>query len=79
MLAFEGVTRVFRDEGGRRVALDDVTFRLAPGTLAALTGENGAGKTTLLRLAATLDEPTRGSVTVDGRTGAEARRCGRRR
>ncbi len=70
VLAFEAVTRRF----GARRALDGVTFRLAPGTLTALVGPNGAGKTTLLRLAATLDEPTSGRVTVEGATGAAARR-----
>ena len=33
-----------------RVLLDDVSFRVGEGTVAALIGPNGAGKTTLLRL-----------------------------
>lgn len=74
MLAFDGVTRVFRDGGTRRAALDGVTFRLEPGTLTALVGDNGAGKSTLLRIAATLDAPTSGRASVAGVEGAEARR-----
>lgn len=78
MLRLEHVTREYRGDGGRRRALDDVTLSLEPGTMTALVGENGAGKTTLLRIAATLDEPTSGRVTVDGldprNEGAAARR-----
>ena len=74
MLAFEGVGRVYRDAGRRHAALEDVTFRLARGSLVGLAGENGAGKSTLLRIAATLDEPTTGRAMVDGKTGADARR-----
>lgn len=73
VLAFERVTRIFRDAGATRVALAEVSFALEPGSLVALTGENGSGKSTLLRLAATLDEPTLGRVTIDGQEGARAR------
>jgi homopolymeric O-antigen transport system ATP-binding protein len=45
-------------------ALRDVSFRLQPGSSAALIGRNGAGKSTLLRLASGLSAPTRGSVAV---------------
>jgi len=65
VLAFEGVTRRFR----ARKALDDVSFRLAPGSFTALTGANGAGKTTLLRLAAALDSPTAGRVALGASVG----------
>ena len=48
-----------------RWALQDVSFRLEPGSSTALIGQNGAGKSTLLRLAAGLGRPTRGRVEVD--------------
>ena len=48
------------------VALDDVTFSVAPGERVALIGLNGAGKSTLLRLIAGLSAPTAGSILVDG-------------
>lgn len=74
VLAFERVTRVYREGGTRRAALDGVTFHLERGERVGLAGENGSGKSTLLRLAATLDEPTSGTIRVDGATGAAARR-----
>ena len=51
---------------GRTVAVDDATFRVAPGERVALVGRNGAGKTTLLRMLATFLPPTSGTATVSG-------------
>ena len=48
-------------------ALQECSFRLPAGRIAALVGPNGSGKTTLLHLAAGLNSPTRGSVRVLGR------------
>ena len=50
-----------------RLAVDDVSFTLAPGECLALFGPNGAGKSTLLRLLAGLLAPTSGRCTVGGR------------
>lgn len=53
------------DYPGKR-ALDRLTFTIAPNTITALVGPNGAGKTTLLRCLSALDNPTIGSITIDG-------------
>ena len=63
VLRFEEVTRRY----GRTLALERVSFGLAPGQLTALVGENGAGKSTLLRIAATLERPSSGKITPDDR------------
>jgi ATPase subunit of ABC transporter with duplicated ATPase domains len=52
-----------------RVLLDDVSFRVADGMVAALVGPNGAGKTTLLRLAAGDLPPQSGTVASSGGIG----------
>ena len=52
-----------------RVLLDDVSFRVGDGMVAALVGPNGAGKTTLIRLAAGDLVPQSGSVTSSGGVG----------
>ena len=52
-----------------RVLLDDVSFRVGDGMVAALVGPNGAGKTTLIRLAAGDLDPQSGSVTSSGGVG----------
>ena len=53
---------------GPVTALDDVSFALAPGRIAALLGPNGAGKTTAVRILLGLTRATRGTVTLFGRT-----------
>jgi ABC-2 type transport system ATP-binding protein len=52
---------------GDVVAVDDLTFSLAPGTVTGFLGPNGAGKTTTLRLLLGLAEPDTGEVLVFGR------------
>ena len=46
--------------------LDNVTFSVAPGEVAALVGANGAGKTTLMKILAGVILPTSGTVLADG-------------
>ncbi|HET7095693.1 MAG TPA: ABC transporter ATP-binding protein, partial [Thermomicrobiales bacterium] len=56
-------------EPGARPApfdLQDITFDVEPGQLAALVGPSGAGKTTIALLAARLYDVDRGSVEIDG-------------
>ena len=49
-------------------ALDRVSLLAAPGEFVCLLGASGCGKSTLLNLLAGLDEPTAGTIEVDGRT-----------
>lgn len=51
--------------GDRRV-LQDLDFAVAPGEFVAIVGRSGCGKSTLLRLLAGLDQPTEGSLRLDG-------------
>jgi erythritol transport system ATP-binding protein len=48
------------------LALDNVTFSLPRGAVAALIGENGAGKSTLVKILAGIAQPTCGSLFLDG-------------
>ncbi len=47
--------------------LEDVSLQIAPGSTVAITGPSGSGKTTLLSIIGGLLDPTRGTVTIDGR------------
>jgi heme ABC exporter ATP-binding subunit CcmA len=67
-LSFTDVSRTY----GRRRALSRVSFRCEAGAIVALLGPNGAGKSTLLSIAATLVEPTSGSVLYGGRSARDA-------
>jgi ABC-2 type transport system ATP-binding protein len=50
----------------QRLALDGVSFEVAPGVITGLLGPNGAGKTTLLRIMLGVLSPDRGEVRYDG-------------
>ena len=52
---------------GPTIAVSDLTFTVRPGTVTGFLGPNGAGKSTTMRMILGLDEPTSGSVTVNGR------------
>ena len=66
MIRVAGVQRVFGLGAARTVALDDVSFDVRAGEFVAVAGPSGSGKTSLLHLIAGLDEPTTGSVSLDG-------------
>ena len=71
---------------GMLTILDDVSFAVGAGESVAVVGASGAGKSTLLALLAGLDEPSKGSVWLegtelsaldeDGRAAARARHVG---
>jgi len=62
VLDLEGVTLAFGTGPARRVLLDDVTWRLAPGERVGLVGVNGAGKTSVMRMLLGTLAPTSGRV-----------------
>jgi len=58
-------TNLHKSFGDHRV-LDNASFSVEAGTIAALVGPNGAGKTTTLHVLAGLTTPDAGTATVDG-------------
>src|SRR5215472_8727634 len=52
---------------GSTVAVNDLSFTIRPGAVTGFLGPNGAGKTTTMRLILGLDNPTAGTVTVNGK------------
>ena len=68
ILEVSGLRKVFSSRlGGSRVeALRNVSFTVEQGEYVAIMGESGSGKTTLLNILAALDEPTAGTVRLDG-------------
>lgn len=65
------VTNVIK-QFGRFAALRGVSATFAAGRFHAILGDNGAGKTTLLRALAGLAQPTRGEISIFGKTPKEA-------
>jgi iron(III) transport system ATP-binding protein len=62
----ENITKTFRDpQSGQRVtAVDDVSFKIAPGELVTLLGPSGCGKTTVLRMLSGFEQPTSGRIFI---------------
>jgi ABC-2 type transport system ATP-binding protein len=58
---------------GSTVAVDGLSFQVAPGRVTGFLGPNGAGKSTTMRLILGLDTPNAGTATVNG-TGYRGRR-----
>jgi putative ABC transport system ATP-binding protein len=63
-----GVTRNYQQGDVVVHALQGIDLELDQGEFAAIAGPSGSGKTTLLNVMSGLDQPTSGTVTVDGRT-----------
>ena len=63
MIEARGLTKRYGDT----LAVDDLSFSVAPGKITGFLGPNGAGKTTTMRMILGLDQPTAGEVTVAGR------------
>jgi ATP-binding cassette, subfamily B, bacterial len=64
-VAMDRVTFRYRPDS-ERPALDDVSFEVKRGQLAALVGPSGAGKTTITYLIPRLYDVASGAVTIDG-------------
>jgi ABC-2 type transport system ATP-binding protein len=73
MIAIEHLTKRY----GTQLAVSDVSFSCAPGTVTGFLGPNGAGKSTTLRALCGLATPTSGTATVGGRDYRDLPNAGR--
>lgn len=64
MLNLENIVKSY----GEKKVLSGVSMTIPDGVTALLSGMSGSGKTTLLRIAAGLEKPDSGTVSVSGRT-----------
>jgi len=67
ILKVERLTKTYPTAAGALTVLHEVSFDLAAGGTCAIVGPSGSGKTTLLGLCAGLDQPSTGTVQLDGR------------
>ena len=67
VIEVNGINRIFPVPGGEFQALKDINVSIPQGNLAILRGRSGSGKTTLMNIIGALDQPTSGTVKIDGR------------
>ncbi|OEJ36368.1 ABC transporter ATP-binding protein [Streptomyces agglomeratus] len=65
-VSLDAVEKVYKRGSTAVAALAGVSLAFQKGTFTAVMGPSGSGKSTLLHCAAGLDEPTAGSITIDG-------------
>jgi NitT/TauT family transport system ATP-binding protein len=70
VVEIQGVSKEFK---GGTVALQDIDLQIEQGEFVSLIGPSGCGKSTLLRVIGDLIEPSRGAVTVNGKSARQAR------
>jgi lipoprotein-releasing system ATP-binding protein len=67
VLTVSHVNKEYPAPQGPLTVLSDVTFSLASGEAAAITGPSGSGKSSLLYMLGALEPPTSGEITLGGR------------
>ena len=72
----QNISLTFDTADGRVEALSDVNLQVAEGEFVSFIGPSGCGKTTMLRVIADLQQPSSGTLTVNGMS-AEAARLAR--
>jgi NitT/TauT family transport system ATP-binding protein len=74
IVTIRGVDKRFTAGGETTTALQAIDLTIAPGEFVSLIGPSGCGKSTLLRIIGDLTAPSVGSVSVNGKPAAQARR-----
>ena len=71
VLDIKELSKVYKSEQQQVEALKGISFQLYQGEMVAVMGTSGSGKSTLLNILGALDEPTTGSIKVNGKYSKE--------
>lgn len=67
IIELENISKIYTEYGYEVNAVKDVSLKVYPREMVAITGRSGSGKSTLLHIMSCLDVPTRGKVFIDGK------------
>jgi D-methionine transport system ATP-binding protein len=65
MIRIENLTKSFKNENSRLVALNNVSATIGKGELLGIIGSSGAGKSTLIRQLSLIEQPDSGTIWLD--------------
>jgi len=66
MIEFQNISKAYKLGTGKKVLLDNISFRFEQGVNIGILGVNGAGKSTILRLIAGAEAPDKGRILRSG-------------
>ena len=66
IIQLSGVNKIYRTDKIETMALENVNISIEKGEFVSIMGPSGCGKSTLLNIIGLLDEPTSGTVKIDG-------------
>ncbi len=70
-IEFKDVVKTYGSGDGMQIAVDHVSFTIDAGEFVVILGQSGAGKSTVLNMLGGMDQPTSGTVTIDGQRVSE--------
>lgn len=66
MIKIEGLTKTYTSRKNTVTAIENISLHIPKGAIFGIIGLSGAGKSTLVRCINRLEEPTEGSIIIDG-------------
>ena len=66
IIKLSGINKVYRTNEIETLALENVNLTVDKGEFVSIMGPSGCGKSTLLNVIGLLDEPTSGTIEIDG-------------
>jgi putative ABC transport system ATP-binding protein len=66
MIQLQNIEKVYRTDTVETLAINNISLNVAAGEFLSIMGPSGCGKSTLLNVIGLLDEPSKGSVRIDG-------------
>lgn len=67
MIELQNISKSYRISEGKKIVLDNISYKFSPGENVGIIGLNGAGKSTLMRIICGIEKPDSGRVIRHGK------------